>query len=256
MDIQCCGNDLMVAENTKFAVTTYDRDGTQKATFGQRDPKSINGFGSCCNPMNVRQDVDGSILTAESSIGNIKKYDAEGNLLAYIGKAKIGGGCKHCALAHDAKRDWYYMQHEDAHHICVLVPADEAPEFTQDELQAKQARDGLGQKLVGTWKQDGAEETPQQTATGVRVVSAARLGTSIEFLADGTLKMVGGMYGNASDLQWRAVKQAENTLEVVMSRNLVESYSYRIEFQGDDQAKISMLYSDRVLGSGNYKRVK
>jgi hypothetical protein len=123
MDIQCTEEELVVAENTKFKVAFYDRDGQRLRDFGDRDRKSENGFGSCCNPMNVLCCPDGSVLTAESSVGNIKRFSADGELLGLVGKASIGGGCKHCALGYDTKRDVYYMMHEDAHHICVLARA-------------------------------------------------------------------------------------------------------------------------------------
>lgn len=253
MDIQCCGANLLVAENTKFAVTTYDRDGKQVSTFGNRDPKSINGFGSCCNPMNVLQTSDGAILTAESSIGNIKKYDTQGNLLAYIGKAKIGGGCKHCAIGFDEKRDRYYMQHEDAHHICVLVPVSDAPEMTADEQQAKVAREGLGRKLIGTWELESPSDKP---ATTRRVISTRQPAKMFEFGSDGELKMTGGIYSSTTGVKWRAIKQSGNTLDVGQVVNLVESYHYRIEFNGDNEATISMLYNDSVMSSGKYRRAQ
>lgn len=97
MDIQCCGDDLLISENTRFRVGIYDRHGRVRGSFGNRDRTSRAGFGSCCNPMNSLGMKDGTILTAESSIGHIKRFDADGNLVAYIGKASIGAGCKHCA---------------------------------------------------------------------------------------------------------------------------------------------------------------
>ncbi len=123
MDIQCTENELVIAENTKFKVAFYDRDGKRLRDFGDRDRKSESGFGSCCNPMNVLCCPNGEVLTAESSIGNIKRFDANGEMIGFVGKATIGGGCKHCALGYDTKRDYYYMMHEDQHYICVLEPS-------------------------------------------------------------------------------------------------------------------------------------
>lgn len=122
MDIKCTENELVIAENTKFKVAFYDRDGKRLRDFGDRDRKSESGFGSCCNPMNVLCCPNGEVLTAESGVGNIKRFDANGEMIGFVGKATIGGGCKHCALGYDTKRDYYYMMHEDQHHICVLEP--------------------------------------------------------------------------------------------------------------------------------------
>ena len=125
-DIQCCPTGLVVSENTAFRVGLYDFDGNEQGEFGGRDRSSKAGFGSCCNPMNSLPMADGSILTAESSIGHIKRFDTDGNLLAYVGKAKIGGGCKHCAMGHIAGGDVYLMMAEDDNAICVLEPMPES----------------------------------------------------------------------------------------------------------------------------------
>jgi hypothetical protein len=153
-DIQATDEHLVIAANTKFTVDLLDRDGKEVRSFGERG--GDEGFGSCCNPMNVRCCDNGDILTAESSIGWIKRFDKDGKLVATIGKAKIGGGCKHVPIGFDAKLDRYYMMYEDKSEICVLVPKSEAPEFTAEELAAKEARAGLGQKLIGAWVADAA----------------------------------------------------------------------------------------------------
>ncbi len=99
--------------------------------------------------MNVRCCSNGDILTAESSIGTIKRFSKSGELLGVVGKARIGGGCKHVAVAVDEKRDRYYMMNVDKDHICVLVPLSEAPEMTSEEALADAARKGLAKKLIG-----------------------------------------------------------------------------------------------------------
>lgn len=161
-DIQANDDYLVLAENTKFQVGLLDRDGKRVSSFGKQDRTSKEGFASCCNPMNVRCCDNGDILTAESSIGYIKRWNSDGEFLGTVGKAKIGGGCKHVALGYDQKKDHYYMQYQDRNQICVLVPNAEAPEFTKDELLAKEAMDGLGQKLIG----DGEVLTNEWSLTG------------------------------------------------------------------------------------------
>lgn len=150
-DIQANESHLVLAENTKFKVALLDRDGKRESDFGKGDRKAADGFGSCCNPMNVRCCDNGDIITAESSVGAIKRFNKDGELIGVVGKAKIGGGCKHVSVAFDAKRDRYYMMNVDKDHICVMVPNAEAGDPTPEEVLAKQAREGLGAKLVGAW---------------------------------------------------------------------------------------------------------
>ncbi len=174
-DIQANEEHLVVADNTKFQVSLLDRDGQPVSSFGKRDGEAVDGFGSCCNPMNVRCCSNGDILTAESSIGWIKRFNPAGELVSVIGKAGIGGGCKHVALGFDATRDRYYMMNVDKSHICVLVPKAEAPEFNEEELAAQAARAGLGEKLVGSWELAVADKKADEKA-GEEAGGAAQKG--------------------------------------------------------------------------------
>ncbi|MFO0975656.1 MAG: hypothetical protein U0996_04620 [Planctomycetaceae bacterium] len=172
-DIQATEEHLVLAENTKFKVALLDRDGKRVFDFGKGDRKAVDGFGSCCNPMNVRCCDNGDILTAESSIGTIKRFNDKGELVGVVGKARIGGGCKHVALGYDSKRDRYYMMNVDRDHICVMLPNAEAPELTSEEQMAKTAREGLGQKLVGVWTLTGSQPEATQTKSvpAVRIIA-------------------------------------------------------------------------------------
>ncbi len=126
-DIQTDGEHLIVAENTKFQVGIYDRDGKRLNGFGSKSSGDDKGFGSCCNPMNVRCCENGDILTAESSIGHIKRFNSDGKYLGFVGTAKVAGGCKHVAIGFDPVRNYYYMMHQDQSHVAVLVPKSDAP---------------------------------------------------------------------------------------------------------------------------------
>jgi hypothetical protein len=172
----CCGQcDIQVsadgkvylADNTKFKVSVFDREGAELTAFGQPDRSSKEGFGSCCNPMNVLPMADGSVYTAESSIGHIKHFDGEGKLIAYIGKAKIGGGCKHCSIGVDRNRNRYYMMYQDENAICVLAPIDEPVAPNEDEQKALAARAGLGEALVGTWEMLVADQAKPAPPSGI-----------------------------------------------------------------------------------------
>ncbi len=262
MDIQASKDNLLVAENGKFQVGIYDRDGEMTKSFGKRDRKSPEGFGSCCNPMNVRCCADGTILTAESSIGDIKRFSPEGKMVGYIGRAKIAGGCKHVALEFDAARNRYYMQHQDKGHICVLVPVAEITGPTEDELLAKAAREGLGAKLVGTWSMQGAKKA--KTGIGGLVRSALGAGeqpdgvaNQLTFGENGELKATGGMlsiYSPGTSLEWVATKQADNHLTVGVVMDGVENFNFKVTFNTDETVKIELCSDDHVMATSAYQR--
>jgi hypothetical protein len=151
MDIITSGDKILTAENTKFQVGFYDLEGTKLTSFGKRHSDDANGFGSCCNPMNVLCCPNGDIVTAESSIGHIKRFNDKGEIQAVIGRARIGGGCKHVALGHDKQRDRYYVQYQDMNHICIMLPnAEAAPLVAELDRKLKAAEDAA-LKLVGRW---------------------------------------------------------------------------------------------------------
>lgn len=89
----CCGRlnlaardgVLYTAENGRHRIIKYDRDGNVLATWGSRDSHNIEGFGGCCNPMNLCFDVAGNLYTAESHIGRIKRYTPDGKFLNLVG---------------------------------------------------------------------------------------------------------------------------------------------------------------------------
>ncbi len=276
-DIQATEKNLILAENTKFKVALLDRDGQPQLSFGERDRKAPQGFGSCCNPMNVRCCDNGDILTAESSIGTIKRFSSTGEFLGVVGKAKIGGGCKHVAVGFDPKLDRYYMMNVDKAHICVLLPKSQVPEMTAEELAAKQAREGLGQQLIGDWSLDGkvapADKTPRSSGLlsllfgsdsddesasengEVTFTNPSQMATHFSFQSDGSLKTQGS-YLNSEDQGWEAKSQDGKTLVISQFNDGVAFYDYRIEFQADDTAIFSMLYDEQVLEKKTFRRVK
>lgn len=157
MDIYAADNQVFVAENTNFQVGIYDRDGKKVSSFGQRLRKDNQGFGSCCNPMNVLCCPNGDILTAESSIGKIKRFNSKGEMTGYVGRARIGGGCKHVALGFDEKLDRYYVQYEDNNQICVLSPKTDAASPKDPKIAE------LGKRLTaGKWQLAGTKAVADQ----------------------------------------------------------------------------------------------
>ena len=85
LDIVVKDNVLYIAENARYRVVRMDRDGKVLGTWGQRDRKNIESFGSCCNPMNLCFGINGDLYTAESGLGRIKRYSPEGKFLGLVG---------------------------------------------------------------------------------------------------------------------------------------------------------------------------
>lgn len=274
MDVQASNDKLVVAENTRFRVGIYDRDGKPLSHFGSRDRTAEEGFGSCCNPMNVRCCNGGDVLAAESSIGNIKRFDAEGKLVQLVGKAKIGAGCKHVAVAWDSGRDRYYMMNVDKGTICSLWPLSEAPEVTPDELAAKQAREGLGAKLTGSWVRAGYEpKKPRPPKNPIASLLGALSGSAedqddrmaafssntpfdrVTFNQNGSQSVEGGrLTAYGADWKWECVGQEGQTLHVSEAMQGMEYLGLQVDFVSDDEVKIGISYGDTSLPATIYRR--
>lgn len=140
MDIQCCDGDLYVAENSRHRVRRFDRLGAEIISFGQSDRTGANGFEGCCNPMNLRPCGNGEVLTAESGVGLIKRYSADGEYLGLLADVDLQGGCKHVAIAVTADGNRLFMLDITRNAICVLdeaTPATEEPAGAQNEQPAE-----------------------------------------------------------------------------------------------------------------------
>ena len=122
MDIQAHDGVLYVAENSRSRVVGYDRDGRKVVAFGRRDRKSVEGFGSCCNPMNIRFGPEGEVYTSEASLGRIKRFSTEGEFLGLVGTAEIIPGCKHVAIDVSKDGKQVYMLDITRSQVVVLAP--------------------------------------------------------------------------------------------------------------------------------------
>ena len=89
MDVQCCPEGLFVAENSRDRVVRFDTEGNEIINWGKSDRTGIDGFTSCCNPMNVCFDKDGYVYTAEASVGRIKRFNSDGKLVDFIGDVDL-----------------------------------------------------------------------------------------------------------------------------------------------------------------------
>jgi hypothetical protein len=122
MDIQCCGVDLLVAENTKHSFARYDRDGKELSRGGKRADKDATPecFGGCCNPMNVRALLGaGDILTAESE-GIIKRFSSKGEFKTVVAAAKLTGGCKNVAVAASPDGKFVYLADQPGEKVIIF----------------------------------------------------------------------------------------------------------------------------------------
>lgn len=84
-DIEVKDSVLYLAENGAHRVVKMDRTGQVIAKWGQRHRTNIEGFGSCCNPMNIAFDASGTLYTAESGLGRVKRYTVDGEYLGLVG---------------------------------------------------------------------------------------------------------------------------------------------------------------------------
>ena len=120
MDIQTHNGDLYVAENSRKRVLRFDREGKQLAVWGKAERGGEEGFGSCCNPMNIRFGPAGEVYTSEASVGRIKRYSIDGQFLGIVGTAEIVPGCKHVPIAISPDGQRVYMLDINRSHIVVL----------------------------------------------------------------------------------------------------------------------------------------
>jgi len=126
MDIQAHGDKLYAAENSRKKVVVFDRDGEKLASWGGsgRDGLGEN-FGSCCNPMNIRFDHEGNVLTSESNVGVVKRFTPEGEFLGRVGRVEIIPGCKHVAIGVADNSQKVYMLDITRSHIVLMEPIED-----------------------------------------------------------------------------------------------------------------------------------
>lgn len=128
MDVQAGKAGIFVAENARHRVCCYDDAGELTTSWGSQSRAGLDGFGSCCNPMNVAFGADGSIYTAESELGRIKRFSPKGELIDLVGKVDIVPGCKKVAIAVDKTGDNLFMLDVSRNHIVKmerLAPGEE-----------------------------------------------------------------------------------------------------------------------------------
>lgn len=121
LDVQANDNGIYVAENTRHRVRGFNRDGRELLEFGSRERGREDGFDGCCNPMNVAFGDDGSVYTAESGSGRIKRFTAAGVFLELVGQVELVPGCKKVSIAVSPRGDQVYMLDITRGHIVVMT---------------------------------------------------------------------------------------------------------------------------------------
>lgn len=77
---------LFVAENARHRVAKLDFNGKLLGNWGEKNRDRIEGFQSCCNPMNLCFNTKGELYTGESGgLGRIKRYTPDGRFLGLVG---------------------------------------------------------------------------------------------------------------------------------------------------------------------------
>lgn len=143
LDVQANDNGIYVAENTRHRVRGYSREGRQLLEFGSRERDRPEGFSGCCNPMNVAFGDDGSVYTAESGIGRIKRFSADGSFIELVGQVELVPGCKKVAISVSPKGDQVYMLDITRGHIVMMTRnASRAAELPADAAGTLAAVEG------------------------------------------------------------------------------------------------------------------
>ncbi|NQT13215.1 MAG: hypothetical protein HQ582_10730 [Planctomycetes bacterium] len=107
-DVAAAGGVVYLAENSAHRVVRCDRDGEVLGKWGERSRTGVEGFGACCNPMNLAFDAQGVLYTAESGLARVKRYSADGEylgLVGYVGTTRftkaghLAASCSNIAIA-------------------------------------------------------------------------------------------------------------------------------------------------------------
>lgn len=153
MDVKASKDGLFVAENSQHRVRRFDLEGKPILAWGESARTGIEGFGSCCNPMNVAFGPTDSVYTAEDDTGRIKKYSVDGKLLGLVGSVELKPGCKNCAIAVSSDGSKVYMVDITRNFIVELSarPKDEVTADAQKEKSnptTKSPDSGAGASLI------------------------------------------------------------------------------------------------------------
>ncbi len=129
-DITLRNGVVYLAENAAHRVVKYDFEGKVLGKWGSRSRTKVEGFGSCCNPMNLCFGPDGSLYTSESGVGRVKRFSVDGtflDLVGYSGVARFSrasgfaASCSNIAIAVPRNGDRVYVMDYRSSKIRVLI---------------------------------------------------------------------------------------------------------------------------------------
>lgn len=121
MDVQASADGVFVAENARYRVRRLDRNGKQLIEWGKSEREGLEGFGSCCNPMNVAFGPGGEVYTSESTTGRIKRFSSAGEFLGCVGQVDLVPGCKKVSIAVNQDGTRVYMLDITRTHIVLMT---------------------------------------------------------------------------------------------------------------------------------------
>lgn len=133
LDMVAWEDTLYVAENARHRVVKFDATGKVLSKWGTRDRVNIEGFGSCCNPMNLYYSPKGWLYTAESGLGRVKRYTPKGkflSLVGYVGTARfnqagsLASECSNIAVAANKDESLVYLLDYRENLIRILARKD------------------------------------------------------------------------------------------------------------------------------------
>jgi len=133
LDLAAKDKVVYIAENTRYRVVRCDRDGKILSTWGSKSRIDIEGFGSCCNPMNLCFGPKGELYTAESGLGRIKRYTPEGKYLGLVGyvgtdrfnrAGRFAASCSNITVAVNKDASRIYVLDFKNNMIRVMAKAD------------------------------------------------------------------------------------------------------------------------------------
>jgi len=93
---------IHVCNPAAHRVERYTLDGTKIGQFGRFGGRKPEDFPGCCNPTNLALSPEGHVVVTEKAEPRLKVYDAEGDLLAYVGPEAFDANCKNMDVAVDA----------------------------------------------------------------------------------------------------------------------------------------------------------
>jgi DNA-binding beta-propeller fold protein YncE len=129
-DIVARDGVIYVAENARHRISMFDRDGKHLGNWGNRERTGLEGFGACCNPMNLCFDKEGVLYTSESGLGRVKAYNTNGELLGLVGytaverferASHLASTCSNIAIAVTPDAAKIYVMDYQENLIRVLV---------------------------------------------------------------------------------------------------------------------------------------